>query len=107
MEYTLPIKLESTANLREHWASKYRRMKKQKQATIIIKKHPLPCVVEIVRIGKRTLDGDNLQNAAKAVRDGIAARLGVDDADPRVEWRYSQQKGEPSVIVRISNVPQT
>ena len=68
---------------------------------MIIGKHKLPCVVEIIRVGKRTLDGDNLQNASKGLRDGIAARLGVDDADPRVEWKYSQQKGDYAAIVRI------
>ena len=101
-EYHLPVRLDSTANLREHWARKYTRTLKHKKAAMIIKKHSLPCTVEIIRVGKRTLDGDNLQGACKSLRDGIAARLGVDDADPRVEWKYSQQKGDYSVIVKIT-----
>tara|TARA_R110000822_G_scaffold31017_3_gene89923 strand:+ start:549 stop:860 length:312 start_codon:yes stop_codon:yes gene_type:complete len=101
-EYNLPIRLASTANLREHWAAKYKRTKVHKNAAIVIQKHPLPCTVEIIRVGKRNLDGDNLQNACKSLRDGIAARLGVDDADPRVTWKYTQQRGDYAAIVRIS-----
>lgn len=104
IEYTLPVKLESTANLREHWAAKHRRMQRHRNAAIVIRRHSLPCVVELIRVAPRRLDGDNLQNAFKGLRDGVADRLGVDDADPRVEWRYGQERGEPkqyAVKVRI------
>ena len=101
-EYIIPIRLISTANQREHWAVKAKRMKAHRHAAIMVKKHKLPCTVEIIRCGKRFLDGDNLQNACKGLRDGIADRLGVDDADPRVQWKYSQQKGEYQAIVRIT-----
>lgn len=105
IEYTLPIRLISTANAREHWAIKAKRAKLHRAATIVIKKHPLPCVVELIRVGKRKLDGDNLQNSAKALRDGIADRLGADDADPRIEWKYDQIIGKDyAAIVRITTV---
>lgn len=103
-EYNLPIRLQSTLNLREHWGARNKRSKLHKQACIIIKKHPLPCVVEITRVGKKMMDGDNLQGAAKALRDGIALRLGVDDADPSITWKYSQQIGEYAAIVRITEI---
>lgn len=90
MIYKIPLRLISAANAREHWAKKARRVKQERAAAIIIQKHPLPCTVTIVRHGKRRLDGDNLQSACKALRDGIADRLGVDDADPRVTWKYDQ-----------------
>lgn len=106
-EYQIPIRLASVANLREHWAAKYRRTKKHREAAIMIGKHKPPCTVEIVRVAPRKLDGDNLQAAAKALRDGIADRLGVDDADPSVTWEYAQQKGPYSVIVRITEHEQT
>jgi hypothetical protein len=101
-EYNLPVRLDSVANLREHWAKKHKRAKAHRKSAIVIKKHRLPCEVHIVRVGKRDLDGDNLQAACKALRDGIASRLGVDDADPRVTWSYSQQRGQYGAIVRIS-----
>jgi hypothetical protein len=100
-EYIIPVRLDSVANMREHWGVKHKRAKAHRLAAVMVKPHPLPCVVEIVRVGKRDLDGDNLQSACKALRDGIADRLGIDDADPRVEWRYSQQRGDYQAIVRV------
>lgn len=47
------------------------------------------------------LDDDNLRSALKAVRDGIAEKLGIDDRDPRVEWRYGQRKGMVGVDVEL------
>ena len=52
---------------------------------------PLPAVVTLTRLGGKSLDGDNLQRAMKAVRDMVAAWLGVDDADKRIKWRYRQR----------------
>ena len=88
--YKIPLKLISAANAREHWAKRAKRVKRERQAALIVQKHPLPCTVTITRHGKRLLDGDNLQSAGKGLRDGIAARLGVDDAYPRVTWKYDQ-----------------
>jgi hypothetical protein len=55
----------------------------------------LPCVVLLTRIGVRKLDGDNLQGGFKHVRDRIAQWIGIDDADPRIDWQYSQERGKP------------
>lgn len=40
----------------------------------------LPSRIEVTRVGPRPLDADNLVASAKAVLDGVAAALGVDDA---------------------------
>lgn len=53
----------------------------------------LPLVVFLARIAPRELDGDNLQRSMKAVRDQVAELLAIDDADPRVTWRYEQRRG--------------
>lgn len=104
IEYNIPIRLVSIVNLREHWAVRARRAHLHRKAAIIIKKHQLPCRVEIIRCGKKLMDGDNLQIASKSLRDGIADQLGVDDADPRIDWVYSQIiSKEYSAIVRISS----
>lgn len=92
--YDLPLRIESVANKREHWGKRAARTKLHRFAAIAVQPHPLPCVVTLVRIAPRSLDGDNLQSGFKALRDGIAKRLGVDDADPRVEWRYGQARGK-------------
>lgn len=91
----LPLRIESVANLRESWQARHRRAKAHRAAALAIPAHPLPCVVTLVRVGPRKLDGDNLQGGFKALRDGIAQRLGVDDADPRVTWEYQQRRGRP------------
>ena len=96
LEVTLPIRVESVANKREHWAVKARRTQTHRHlACALTPYHPLPVIVTITRIAPRELDDDNLQYGCKALRDGIADRLGVDDRDKRVEWRYAQAKGKP------------
>lgn len=91
----LPLRIESVANKREHWARKAERTKQHRFAAIAVPPHPLPCVVTLVRIAPRELDDDNLRSAFKALRDGIADRLGVKDNDPRVRWEYGQERGKP------------
>ena len=68
---------------------------------------PKPVVVRLIRIGKRYLDGDNIQNACAAVRDQVAVMLGVSDAwkDKRACWEYDQELGEYGVRVEIRSVP--
>ena len=94
MIYKIPLRLISAANAREHWATKARRVKGERKAALLIQKHPLPCIVTITRHGKRLFDDDNNVSACKALRDSIADRLGVDDADPRVTWKYAQDKAD-------------
>ncbi|MCW1958150.1 MAG: hypothetical protein KIH64_006310 [Mycobacterium sp.] len=103
---TLPLLLVSVANQREHWSDRARRASRHRGAAVVVPKGlPIPCVVTIERLyGGRgqAMDTDNLQAACKALRDGIADRLGVDDADPRVTWRYAQTRApEPGVRITV------
>lgn len=50
------------------------------------------CRVSIISCRRRLLDYVNLVAGAKGLQDAIAADLGVDDADPRVEWEFLQVK---------------
>lgn len=45
-----------------------------------------------MRVAPGRLDDDNLARACKAVRDEVAAWLGVDDGDPRISWVTAQEK---------------
>lgn len=90
----LPLRIESVANKREHWGARSRRTKAHRLAALAVPEHPLPCVVTLIRVAPRKLDDDNLASGFKALRDGIADRLGVDDADPRVTWKYGQVRGK-------------
>lgn len=76
------------------------------------RRHPsrtrrLACIVTLTRIGKGTLDGDNLQAAFKPLRDAIANTLELDDADSRIEWQYRQigaGKAETGTIVKVETL---
>ena len=89
----LPIATVSEANRRDHWAIKAKRAKRHRfVAHAMCRSVPLPATVRLVRMSSRALDDDNLRGALKAVRDGVADRLGVDDRDPRVTWQYDQER---------------
>lgn len=98
--YESAIRLRSAANLREHWAVKAQRVKKEREIGYGL--WPLlvymrlnnwdKATVTLTRIAPRDLDGDNLQAAFKAIRDEVARCLNIDDADSRVEWIYRQEK---------------
>jgi len=91
------LRLVSEANSRDRWA-KQKRAKTARQAakvaTICEAPYPaLPLTVTITRIAPGRLDSDNLASSAKAVRDGVADALGIDDGDSAVTWLYAQRKG--------------
>lgn len=61
--------------------------------------------VTMVSVRRRRCDDDNLVAACKPLRDAIAATLGVDDGDPRIQWRCEQIIGSPvGVVVLIALV---
>jgi len=106
----LPIRIVSEANAREHWRTKHRRAASQKlwvrswldPEAKHNAKPSLPCVITLTRIAPRRFDGDNLQRGFKAVRDQVAAWLGIDDGSALITWEYRQGRGAPHTYgVRI------
>jgi hypothetical protein len=95
----VPIRVESNANLREHWSARARRAKAQRETVAwclrMTTLPDVPCTVKLTRIAPRMLDSDNAICGMKHVRDAVAAWLLVDDADPRVRYEYAQEKGQP------------
>ena len=96
------MKLDSLANMREHWGKRSARAKKHRERTIIhignrmvegaLPKGP-PWLVKITRLGPKTLDAsDNLNISAKSIRDGVADVLGIDDGSNDASWIYDQEK---------------
>ena len=90
------VKLVSEANTRGHWRQRAARAKLQRACAKSalghdIKGPPPPYVITITRIGPRKLDSDNLAGSAKAVRDGVADWLRIDDGSPLLTWRYEQR----------------
>lgn len=104
----IPLRIQSCANLREHWSVTAKRAKIHRAAAVVVPLGlPLPCVVRLTRVGPRLLDTDNLAGGFKALRDGIATRLGVDDADPQVVWEYAQRKGGRGQFAAVIEVLDT
>jgi len=110
----VPGDFPSVANRREHWAARHRRAKRHRaDAAAYVRcaigaesegvKLALPLTVVLTRWGIRTLDTDNLASALKALRDGVADALGVDDGDLGVQWLYQQARGTGGVHVLITD----
>lgn len=97
---TIDLKIASTANQRLSWRQKakvtqsHRQRAKNALAAVAMPPAP-PLTVVLTRIGPKTLDSDNLAYAFKAVRDGVADWLGVDDGSDQLDWQYCQRTGGP------------
>lgn len=118
LTFTAPIHIIPETNQREHWGAKARRVKAQRGAAKMLTAsafrraestlHNYPLDVTLTRIigpRGRPLDGhDNRRAAFKAVVDGIAEALQVNDGDEsRVSWEYAQEERGPdwAIMVRI------
>lgn len=79
------------------------KVQKQRKGTHLVVKTKLPgqlrarlmregerLVITLTRLGPGTLDEDNLAAGFKAVRDGIADALEVNDKHERLRWIYGQ-----------------
>ena len=106
IEFQLPIKTVNPVNgAHGHWRKVARIRKSQRQtARLLTPRFEMPAVVTMTRLSAGVLDDDNLRPALKSVRDGIADKLGIADNDPRVTWRYAQQRckrGTWAVVVMV------
>lgn len=102
----IPIRTVNPLNRREHHFARSRRVKAEREATqwsLVGKERPaLPVVVLLTREAMREMDTDGLAASFKGVRDQVACWLRLDDADPRVEWRYAQQKAKDyGVVIQV------
>lgn len=120
MILALAMKLPSVANQRLHWATKAKQVKAQRKAVAMAwrcvpreqrqalaewRHEGFRLAVTLSRVATRKLDDDNLASAFKAVRDQVAAELGIDDGGDAVAWRYTQttppRKHQPGVMIMI------
>lgn len=101
----LPIRTVNALNRREHWAKRSTRTRAERHhawAEVFNTDCAAPCAVSLTREAPRAMDGDGLQASFKAIRDGVADALGVNDNDPRVSWQYAQRKSkEYAVVIEI------
>lgn len=120
IQVTIPIRTTTGLNSRESWQARAKRVKRERAATMQAllafvhweRKTKLLRVlagagvvsVELERVSPREADSDNVVGGLKAVRDEVAAWLGIDDGDPRIVWSYSQSRGPFAVKVSIRDV---
>jgi hypothetical protein len=109
VEYEVPLRTASETNIREHWTARHKRRKAQRKLAFVLTHRAMfkqevtyPLTVTMVRVGKRLMNDDNLQSSFKAIRDGIADALQIDDADERILWEYCQGTGRLyTTIIKI------
>lgn len=106
--FFIPMHLMSIANIKEHWAKRSDRNKKQCRVTRSeLEKIDFPknldfkrYDIQLVRVAPRKLDTDNLPFAMKHIRDCLADMIvpglapGRADDDARITWQYAQQKSK-------------
>jgi hypothetical protein len=103
----VPIRTGRGQNDRGHWRTKHRRTKNQGTAVAWVltraTKPQIPCSVLLTRVAPSNgLDSDNLVGSMKAIRDAVAAWLGVDDRHVQlVSYRYDQRRGPWGVEIRF------
>jgi hypothetical protein len=97
----LPLKTVAGLNARESWQKRAARVRNERAVAKLftasyLRKHfgdiRASWIVTMTRLSPGTLDSDNLVGSQKHVRDGIADALGLPDNDPRIEWRYAQER---------------
>jgi hypothetical protein len=110
----VPIRTISASNVREHWAVRAKRVNKERFAALcmmqgtakaedvnriaLLSRFPVIRLTRVTGPRGRTLDDDNLRGCLKAIRDGVADSLSINDNDPRVSWYYAQRKGAVWVV---------
>jgi hypothetical protein len=98
----MPIKTVSEANNTDKLQIKIARRQAQKRWvwSFFRKEQPkitLPCIITLIRYGRKELDDDNLPVSMKYIRDSIADQLipglrpGQADSDSRLTWIYEQK----------------
>jgi hypothetical protein len=117
LRFHVPIRLGRGENNREVRGQRIGRIQREREALFLATLGRIrgvlvgliapglpPCTVTFTRAAPgRGLDPEeNLPGSLKAVKDELAKLLGVDDRDPRLTWRYQQERGDWGLWVHIA-----
>jgi hypothetical protein len=108
----IPIRTYSRLNSRISWKEQAKRSKAERSAAkwYLFDIEPFArfadfprWTVTLTRRGPtQGLDSDNLSAAMKSCRDGVADWMGAQDNDPRIEWKYKQERAKDwSVVIEV------
>lgn len=108
---SIPMRTGNGLNDRNgHWRGRARKVKKERTDTAwmltkLTKPTSFPVQVLLRRVAPSSgMDDDNLLGSLKAVRDAVAAWIGVDDRDKaRVRYTYDQRRGPWSVEIEVTS----
>lgn len=97
-----PIRTVSRSNVREHRWARIKRTQAERETAWLIATNHLRHVrisdvvqIQMVRLGVKLLDDDNLPGSMKAVQDGLCKALGIDDGPWQrtgIRWEYDQRQ---------------
>jgi hypothetical protein len=114
-EIEVPIQTNTGLNSREHHFARQKRVKAERTAVQLIwlslrpPKLGRPFVIELTRVSRGAgADLDNVVGGLKAIRDQVAAELGIDDGDELAAgWIYRQARGPWAVRIRVEGAEPT
>lgn len=104
---SVPIRTVPGMNVREHWRARAARVHSERRSTFLtlagLPKPSTPLTVRLTRVAPSNgLDSDNLAGSMKAIRDEVAAWLGVDDKHENVvRYVYAQRRGQWAVEIEF------
>lgn len=100
MKVTLPLRTVNPLNNRRHWRVVSTRSRKERWLAycglVSLPAHLYipPFAIQLTRLAPRMMDDDGLAASFKAVRDGIADRLCVNDGSDKIAFKYAQRKSK-------------
>lgn len=96
MVIALPLKTVNSLNSREHWGTKAKRVARERRLAYMATPAGLriPIKVTLTRLAPRDMDDDGLSASFKAIRDGIADKVGVNDGSKDIQFRYRQKRAK-------------
>lgn len=106
----LPLTVRNESNLRSRWATRERAAEQRQVVGMALgnamrefglRRENVRLAVRLLRLysGRgQAMDDDGLARAFKAVRDGVADALAIDDRNPRVVWVPDQQRSDVTAV---------
>ena len=115
---TIPVRTQSELNMREMWAVRHKRQKKQKEIVHLLwpialrtaLKPKKVLAITFVRLAPKSLDPGNLSSCFKSLQDQAAIELGLakpdkngkmrplDSATDGVAWAYKQEQAKDYAV---------